>query len=235
MRFIRYVPENKPQVEAVTEGDTAALRITVAEPILGHRLAMDADYLVLAAAMVPSAGSKEIAQLFKVALGVDGFFQEAHAKLRPVDFGADGVYLCGTAHYPKLLAETISQSYGAAGRVLTLLANDTVVASGSVCEVNEDICMGCGLCVSACTYGAVELHKTKKGSKAAVIPVLCKGDGLCNAKCPTGAIQLKHYTDEALLSQIRAGLHQDIILDQFQTIGDIIEPGSCSQVHKTPS
>ena len=125
-----------------------------------------------------------------------------------MDFGAEGVYLCGAAHYPKHISETVSQAYGAAGRVLTLLANDTVVASGSVCAVDEDNCMGCGACATACAFGAIEMAGTKQGRKAKIIPVLCKGDGLCNAKCPTGAIQLKHYTDEELLNQIRAALIQ---------------------------
>ena len=142
------------------------MRVTVPDPILGQKLAMDADYLVLAAAVIPSAGNKEMSQLFKVSLGPDGFFKEAHVKLRPVEFAADGVYLCGTAHYPKHIPETINQAYGAAGRVLTLLSHDTVTASGSVCEVNEKKCMGCGACVSACTYGAIEFRETKQGKKA---------------------------------------------------------------------
>ena len=142
--------------------------------------------------------------MFTVALSPDNFFKEAHVKLRPVEFAADGVYLCGTAHYPKLIPEAISQAYAAAGRVLTLLSHDTVVASGSVCEVEEKKCIGCGECISACTYGAIEFEDTKQGKKAKVNPVLCKGDGLCNAKCPTGAIQLKHFTDEEILSQIDA-------------------------------
>jgi heterodisulfide reductase subunit A len=137
-------------------------------------------------------------------LGQDGFFQEAHVKLRPVEFGADGVYLCGMAHYPKFISEAINQAYGASGRVLTLLSHDTVIASGSVCEVDERKCMGCGACISACTYGVIELRETRQGKKAVVNPVICKGDGLCNAKCPTGAIQLKHYTDEELLAEIDA-------------------------------
>ena len=91
----------------------------------------------MAAAVIPSAGTREVAGLFKVTLSPDAFFKEAHAKLRPVEFAADGVYLCGMAHYPKLMPETINQAYGAAGRVLTLLSHDTVIASGSVCEVNE--------------------------------------------------------------------------------------------------
>jgi heterodisulfide reductase subunit A len=172
--------------------------------VLGNKLEIEADFVALAAAIIPAAGSKEIAQQFKVSLGQDGFFQEAHVKLRPVEFAADGVYLCGMAHYPKHITETINQAYGAAGRVMTLLSHDTVVASGSVCEVNEKKCMGCGACSAVCTYGSIELRKTPNGVKAIVNPILCKGDGLCNAKCPTGAIQLKHFTDKGLFAQIDA-------------------------------
>jgi heterodisulfide reductase subunit A len=206
VKFIRYEPQDKPQVEAVEEGGRRILRVTVTDPVLGKRLAIDADSLALAAAIIPSAGSKEVSQLFKVSLGPDGFFQEAHVKLRPVDFGADGIYLCGTAHYPKHIPEAISQAYGAAGRALTLLSHDTVVASGSVCEVKESKCISCGACISACTYGAIEFHETRQGKKAGINPVLCKGDGLCNAKCPTGAISLKHYTDEEIFCQIDAAV-----------------------------
>ncbi len=204
VKFIRWEPENQPQVEAVTEAGKPVLRVAVTDEVLGQQLGIDADCLVLAAAVIPSASTKEIAGQFKVTLSPDGFFKEAHAKLRPVEFAADGVYLCGMAHYPKTISETINQAYGAAGRVLTLLSHDTVVASGSVCEVDEKRCMGCGACASVCTYGAIELRKTKLGHKAVINPVLCKGDGLCNTKCPTGAIFLKHFTDEALLSQIDA-------------------------------
>ncbi len=204
VKFIRYEPNDKPRVEAAEEEGKPVLRVTADDPVLGKTLELNADYLVLSAATIPSAESEEISRKFKVALGPDGFCQEAHVKLRPVDFAAEGVYLCGTAHYPKHIPETVNQAYGAAGRALTLLSNDTVVASGSVCAVNEKMCMGCGMCAPACTYGAIELRETKQGKKAAVIPVLCKGCGLCNSKCPTGAIQLKHYTDEELGSQIIA-------------------------------
>jgi heterodisulfide reductase subunit A len=209
VKFIRYEPQDKPEVIAgESDEGRPVLKVTTPDYILGSKLEIDADIVALAAAVVPSAGSKEVSQLFKVTLGPDGFFQEAHVKLRPVEFAADGVFLCGTAHYPKLISEAISQAYGAAGRVLTLLSHDTVIASGSVCEVDEKECMGCGQCISACTYGAIEFRETRQGKKAVVNPVLCKGDGLCNAKCPTGAIQLKHFTDEELLAQIDAAAEE---------------------------
>ncbi len=222
VRFIRYEPDKKPLVEpGKAEDGRDVLKVTAPDYVLGKGIELDADLLVLAAAIIPSAASQEVSKLFKVALGPDGFCQEAHVKLRPVDFAAEGVYLCGTAHYPKLMSEAISQAYGAAGRALTLLANDTVVASGSVCAVNEKQCMGCGACAPACTYNAIELRETKQGRKAEVIPVLCKGCGLCNSKCPTGAIQLKHYTDEEIFSQILAGLHKgDIMEQQDEAVGN---------------
>ncbi len=205
VKFIRYEPQDKPLVKAgESEEGRPVLKVTATDYILDMKVEIDADVVALAAAVVPTAGSKEISQLFKVPLGPDGFFQEAHVKLRPVEFAADGVYLCGIAHYPKFISEAINQAYGAAGRVLTLLSHDTVVASGSVCEADEKKCMGCGACISACTYGAIEFRETRQGKKAVVNPVLCKGDGLCNAKCPTGAIRLKHFTDEEILAEIDA-------------------------------
>jgi len=196
------------------------LKVTMTDFILGKKLILDTDVIALAAAVVPSADRKDIAGLFKVALSPDEFFQEAHVKLRPVDFGAEGIYLCGMAHYPKLIPETVSQAYGAAGRAITLLAKDTVVASGSVCEVDEDRCISCGACIAACTYGAIDFHESPHGRKARVTPVLCKGDGLCNAKCPTGAISLKHYTDEELFSQIIAAAPQKEIVPSVEaTVG----------------
>ena len=204
VKFIRYEPENKPRVEEVTEGGGNKLRVIVNDPVLNRELAIDADMVALAAAVIPAADSQDVARMFKVTMNPDGFFQEAHVKLRPVDFAADGMFLCGTAHYPKHITETISQALGAAGRAATLLSQDTVTASGSVCEVNEDDCVSCGACISVCTYGAIEFYDTPKGKKAKVNPVICKGDGLCNAKCPTNAIVLKHYTNAELLSQIDA-------------------------------
>jgi len=213
IKFIRYEPDDKPEVEP-GESDEGApvLKVTVTDFVLGNKLVLDADIVALAAAIIPSAATKEIAGLFKVTLNPDGFFKEAHVKLRPVEFGTDGVYLCGLAHYPKFIQETINQSYGAAGRALTLLSRDVVVASGSVCEVDENKCVSCGACITACTYGAIEFYESPQGRKARVNPVLCKGDGLCNTKCATNAIQLKHFTDDEVLSEIDAAFPEEEIV-----------------------
>ena len=222
VKFIRYDPDDKPQVEATTAEGRPVIRVAVTDPVLGQKIGIDADVISLAAAVIPSASTKEIAGHFKVTLSPDEFFKEAHVKLKPVEFAADGVYLCGTAHYPKHIKESINQAYGAAGRVLTLLSNDTVVASGSVCEVNDNDCVSCGACITACTYGAIEFRETPDGRKAWVNPVLCKGDGLCNAKCPTNAIVLKHFTDEELLSQIDAAVTDEEIIQQMDmAVGDV--------------
>ncbi|NQU64088.1 MAG: CoB--CoM heterodisulfide reductase iron-sulfur subunit A family protein, partial [SAR324 cluster bacterium] len=215
VKFIRYEPENGPEVEATVEEGKPVIRVTVPDTILGVKLAIDADFLSLAAAVIPAASTKQIAKQFRVTLSPDEFFKEAHVKLKPVEFATDGVYLCGTAHYPKHITETINQAYGAAGQVLTLLSHDTISASGSVCEVVENDCVSCGACITACNYEAIDFVDTPKGKKAHVNPILCKGDGVCSAKCPTRAIQLKHFTDETLLSQIDAAITEDDIMHQI--------------------
>jgi heterodisulfide reductase subunit A len=223
VRFIRYEPEDPPVVEpGEAEDGRSVLKVTATDYVLGKKLELDADVLALAAGVVPSQATKEIAGLFKVTLSPDGFFKEAHVKLKPVEFATDGVYLAGLAHYPKFMTETINQAYGAAGRALTLLAHPTVVASGSVCEVDEDKCVSCGACITACTYGAIEFYDSPAGRKARVNPVLCKGDGLCNTKCATNAISLKHFTDDEIASEIDAALEEEP-----QTQEELREGGEC--------
>jgi len=222
VKFIRYEADDKPQVEAAEEEGRPVLRVTTIDPILGQRIAVDTDYVVLSAAVIPHEENREISHLFKVTLGPDGFFKEAHVKLRPVEFATEGVYICGTAHFPKHIPEAVNQANGAAGRVLTLLSHDIVTVSGSVCEVDHEKCVACGACIAACTYNAIDFHDTKLGKKAMVNPVICKGDGLCNVKCPTGAIMLKHFTDEEVLCQIDAAVSNEEILQQIDAaVGDV--------------
>jgi heterodisulfide reductase subunit A2 len=223
IKFIRYEPQEKPELEpGEAEDGRPVLKVTVTDFILGKKLELDADIIALAAAILPSPATKELAGMFKVTLSPDGFFKEAHVKLRPVEFATEGVYLCGLAHYPKFIPETINQAYGAAGRVLTLLSRDIVVASGSVCAVDENKCVSCGACITVCNYGAIEFIETPSGRKAWVNPVLCKGDGVCNTVCATSAIELKHYTDEELLSAIDAAFPKEEVMQPMDiAVGDV--------------
>jgi heterodisulfide reductase subunit A len=208
--FVRFEPDEGPVVEPAEDDDgLSVLRVTVPDPILGQRLALDVDLVVLSAAVVPSAGSQDAARLFKVAMNPDGFFQEAHVKLRPVDTAGDGVFICGAAHYPKHMSETIAQALGAAGRAGCLLSQDSVTASGAICRVDERECVSCGACITACRYGAVSWNDTLEGKKAVVNPALCKGDGLCCSQCPTDAIVLQHFTNEEIEHQIDAALSEE--------------------------
>ncbi len=217
IKFIRYEPEDKPQVEAgQSEDGRSVLKVTVTDFVLGNKLELDADIVALAAAVIPSKSTKEMAGFFNITLNPDGFFKEAHVKLKPVELTTEGVYLCGLAQYPKFIPETIKQAYGAAGRALTLLSRDIVVASGSVAKVDENSCVSCGACITVCSYGAIEFCETPEGRKARVNPVLCKGDGLCNTKCATNAIQLMHFTDEEVLGAIDAALDEE---ETFQPMG----------------
>ena len=209
VRFVRWELKDKPTVEPATdESGKPVLQVAVLDNVLGQQLILDADIVTLSAAVVPSPGNPEIARLFKVPANPDGFFQEAHVKLRPVDFAADGVFMCGANHYPKHLTETITQAYGAAGRAVTLLSHETVTASGSVCEVEESACIACGACIDVCTYDAIGWRKIKGGKTAEVNPALCKGDGLCCSNCPTDAIVLRHFTNEEVFNQIDAALSE---------------------------
>ena len=134
--------------------------------------------------MVPS-GVEELSQILKVPVTGDGFFLEAHPKLRPVEFSVDGIYPCGMAHSPKPIAESIAQAQAAACKACIPLAKGTVAVSGIVSSVNQEACIGCGLCESLCPYGAIRTLKVGKKKKAETIAASCKGCGICASHCPT--------------------------------------------------
>lgn len=202
VQFIRYTPEDAPQVEEVKEGGKDMIRVTVPDSILGMRLELDADVLSLAAAVIPAKATLEIAGMFKAAVSEDQFFKEAHVKLRPVEFATDGVFLCGTAHYPKHIPETINQAYGAAGRVLTLLAKDTVTTAGTVAKINYSTCVGCQTCMPLCPYEAITYNEDKR--VCVVNQILCKGCGTCASACPCHCANLLGYKPDQILAQIGA-------------------------------
>ena len=198
--FIRYDLEHKPSVTVEKE----AVHVTVVDPILGQSIQIETDLLTLAAAIVPNS-EKALADFFKVPMNDDGFFIERHAKLGPSEFSTDGVYLCGLAHYPKPIDESIAQGKAAAARAVTLLAKDKIFASGTVAQVDPAMCSQCGICVSVCPYSAPFFRSAEERffpERAEINPVLCKGCGLCVASCRSGAIHLKGFDNDQILAQI---------------------------------
>jgi heterodisulfide reductase subunit A len=200
--FIRYQPEDPPDIHAVKEKGKSFLRLTATEPILGQRLEIDADLVCLATASVAPTGNKPLSQMLKVPLNEDGFFLEAHMKLRPVDFSTDGIFMCGTAHSPKFIDESIAQAQAAASKALAVLTRTSIEGQAAVAEVNEELCSGCRVCEMACPYDAVKKDEEKRVS--VVNQALCKGCGTCVAACPSGAMKGKHFTMDQILAEIRA-------------------------------
>jgi len=200
--FIRYSLDRKPVVE--TEGET--LSMTVRDPVLGRDILIHPDLVVLAAAIVPRDNTT-LAQMFKLSLNEDGFFMEAHAKLRPVEFATEGVFLAGMAHYPKPIEESIAQAKAAASRASVVLSKEELTVEGVVSHVNEYYCLGCGLCEEACPFGAISLVEAEGGGKVSrVQAALCKGCGACSVACPTGAASIFHYEDGEVLTMVEAAL-----------------------------
>ncbi|MCK4787615.1 MAG: CoB--CoM heterodisulfide reductase iron-sulfur subunit A family protein, partial [Desulfobacteraceae bacterium] len=155
-------------------------------------------------AVVPQDDNGVLSKLFKVATNQDGFFMEAHAKLRPVDFSSAGIFVCGLAHSPKLIEGTISQAKAAASRAITVLVKDEVMAEGIVSSVNEDICAGCGICEQICSYAAIKVDIETRVAR--VNEILCQGCGACAAACPSGAVQQRGFMREQMLSMTGAFL-----------------------------
>jgi heterodisulfide reductase subunit A-like polyferredoxin len=217
--FLEYNEKQKPVVSEGTgrQGDKAmgdtqhAIRNTQTNPLTveiivqpdGEKVTLPADWVVLSAGIEPNA-NEELAQMFKVPLSEDGFFLEAHAKLRPLDFAADGVYLAGLAHSPRFIEETIAQANGAAVRAATLLSRKELQSAAIIVAVNPRLCAACGICVDVCPYSA-RVIDTEKGY-AQVLEVLCQGCGACVAACPNGASYQRGFEFKQIFGMIEAAL-----------------------------
>ena len=195
--FVRYEPEQPPQL---VELERASSRLTRPRAVAGARSdAASRTCVVLAAPMVPRADRQELSELLRVPLNADGFFLEAHMKLRPVDFASEGLFLCGTAHAPKFLSETIAQANAVAGRAASILSRKKMPVSGQMAWVDPDKCISCMTCVHVCPYMAPQVSEN---NKAEVQGAVCMGCGSCTAECPAKAITLRHYVDAQILAAV---------------------------------
>ncbi|HAW49727.1 TPA: hypothetical protein DCX16_02085 [bacterium] len=199
--FIRYDETEKPEVMSISDSN-APLKVRVVDQVLGMPIDISADLVVLSPAIVPREDNKELAQMLKVPLNQNGFFLEAHMKLRPVDFATDGVFLCGLAHSPKLIEESIIQASAAAGRAMTILAKDSVELEARISNVIDENCDGCAYCVDPCPLKAITLIEyEKEGVIKKTVEVnesLCKGCGTCMATCPKQGIYVGNFKLEQL-------------------------------------
>ncbi|MBM3709723.1 MAG: 4Fe-4S dicluster domain-containing protein [Actinobacteria bacterium] len=194
--FIRYEEDAKPEVQ----NDNGRLNIKIKDLILDRDLIIGTDLLVLSSGIIANKGNKNLSQMLKVPLNADGFFLEAHVKLRPVDFATDGIFVCGLAHYPKDISEAITQAKAAAARAMTILTKEYLLAESKVSEIRKERCSGCGLCVEICPYKALEIDE--KAKVAVVNEGLCKGCGACVSSCRSNAIDLKGFMDEQILAAL---------------------------------
>ena len=193
--FVRYDPDSKPVVKA-----NGSITVEITDDVSGFPLDLRPDLLVLSAAIRPQEDRETIASQFKTALNADGFYLEAHMKLRPLDFSNDGMFLAGIAHAPKTMAETVAQAKGAAARVATILSSTRMTIPATVSEVDQDRCAACLTCARLCPY---DVPVVRSDTQAAYIePALCQGCGVCASVCPRKAISLKHYRDGQLVAKV---------------------------------
>ncbi len=201
IKFIRYDNDNGITVSSADDG----LQITFADRVLRRRMVIYSELLVLASAMVPEK-TNPLAPMYKVSQNADGFFIEAHVKLRPNDFATDGVFVCGLAHAPKPIEESISQAQAAASRAVTVLSKLEISVSGTVALVDPNLCSSCGVCVEVCPYSAPKFNENT--GKAEIQPTLCKGCGLCVASCRSGAIHLKGFETGQIMAMLKTCLFE---------------------------
>jgi len=205
--FVRYDFDRKPVV-AVSD-QLSAINVLVWDPTLGREIELQPDLLVLSTPIIPAKGTRELASRLKLSTDMDGFFLEAHVKLRPVDFAAEGVFMAGVAHYPKFLDEVIAQAKAAASRATSILSQKTMLTNARVAYVDSQKCVGCLTCVRICPYDVPQVSNNHVGvgniqGAAFIEPAVCHGCGSCASECPAQAIQLMHSTDAQTLTKMDA-------------------------------
>lgn len=194
----------------VTEDQATKKLVVRAVKENDEQVEVKSDLVVLATAAVPAQGSEQVARVFNISRGSDGFFMESHPKLKPIDTPADGVFVAGGCQAPKDVPYSVSQGMGAAARAATILSKSKWKIQPIVAVVDPAKCRNtkvkCGLCAKACPYGAI---RAPEGQVAEAISAMCHGCGTCVAECPTNAITQKHFTDAQIISQIRAALENN--------------------------
>ncbi|MBI5349253.1 MAG: 4Fe-4S binding protein, partial [Chloroflexi bacterium] len=183
------------------------LSIRVHEHIFGETLQLDCDLLALSMSIAPNEDASSLAKTLHVPLSLEGFFLEAHLKMRPMDFMEEGIFLAGMAHYPKFIEECIANALAAAGRAITVLSKDTMYIGGSVAVIDQTKCTACLTCVRTCPFGIPQVKGDLIGvggiiGAAWIDPARCQGCGTCSAECPAKAIQLLNYRDEQVMCGI---------------------------------
>jgi heterodisulfide reductase subunit A len=201
-RGVTFIPFEAAQPPQVIAARRRPLTVRVADELLGQEMALAADLVVLSTGIEPAAGSEQVARQLRIPQTLDGWFQEAHQKLRPVDSATEGVFLCGVAHYPKSLGETAAQAQAAAMRAAGILFQTELVASELVAMITPEACRRCLACLELCPFGAVALAD----GKPEVHLEVCRGCGVCAAECPAGAIHMSRITEMELTAQIEAAL-----------------------------
>jgi heterodisulfide reductase subunit A len=182
------------------------LQVRAWEQVFGREMLLSPDMLVLSMAVVPSSGTKQLAEILDVPLSAEGFFQEAHLKMRPMDFMEEGIFMAGMAHYPKFIEEAIINAQATAGRAITLLSKEPLYYGGAIAVVDPERCVGCLTCVRTCPFEIPQVRSDLTGvgdivGAAYIEPALCHGCGTCTAECPARAIQLVAYLDEQLMGE----------------------------------
>ena len=199
--FVRYDEDHMPQVRVNDQGE---LEVLAWEPSLRQEIALQPDLLALSMAIGPSEGTGKLAHILDVPLSDEGFFMEAHLKMRPMDMAREGIFICGMAHYPKFIEECITNAQAAAGRAITILSTPQMYVGGIISVVDQSKCVGCLTCVRTCPFEIPEMRYSDTGvggikGAAYINPSLCTGCGTCTAECPAKAIQLVAYRDEQIM------------------------------------
>jgi heterodisulfide reductase subunit A len=203
VQFIRFNDDDKPHVLQREEH----LEVDAQDSLLAENVTLRADLVLLANAIEPNIEeNKAIAQMLKVPMTQEGFFLEAHAKLRPVDFATEGVYLCGLAHNPKNFKESIIQGKAAAARAGTVISREYLESEGAIASVDTELCSACGDCERVCAYKAITIEdviiRRQTVQKSVINDVLCKGCGTCAANCRCGAIDVGGFMDKQVINEI---------------------------------